>query len=162
MKAAYSMYNKPTLYIVQNNATVRLHIKHFRTEMVRPTNYTWSSVGPSTDGHSGVTLMAPGGAVTCVSNWTLDKSMLMNGTSMSSPNACGCIALLLSGIRAHPEQLGGGCGLFPSAIASPHRVRHALHNSCQWVSGVDALGQGHGLIQVRHEIILSSPTDYHR
>lgn len=115
--------------------------------MVKPTNYTWSSVGPSVDGHSGVSLMAPGGAVTCVSNWTLDKSMLMNGTSMSSPNACGCIALLLSGLMASPA-LGYKSQLFPNVPVSPHRIRHALNNSCKFIEGVNALGQGHGLIQV--------------
>lgn len=46
--------------------------------MVSPTNYTWSSVGPTPDGHAGVSLVAPGGAVTCVSNWTLDKSRVID------------------------------------------------------------------------------------
>lgn len=117
------------------------------TELVAPTNYTWSSVGPAVDGHQGVSLMAPGGAVTCVSNWTLEKSMLMNGTSMSSPNACGCVALLLSGIKATPGLIAQS-QLYPQAIVSPHRIRQALNNSCAFVPSVNPLGQGNGLIQV--------------
>lgn len=64
----------------------------------------------------------------------------MNGTSMSSPNACGGIALLLSGLKAE--------GL----PYSPARVRRALENTCVPLGGdaPDAvLTYGRGLIQVR-------------
>ena len=98
--------------------------------------YTWSSVGPATDGDQGVDLCAPGGAITCVPNWTLQRKQLMNGTSMSSPHAAGCVALLVSAMKA----LG--------IPVSFNRIKRALQNTAKELPGLNNLQQGAGMIQV--------------
>src|SRR3569623_77878 len=83
------------------------------------TTFTWSSVGPTADGANGVDIMAPGGAITSVSHWCLQKSMLMNGTSMSSPHATGCVALLMSACKAQGIPI------------SPSRIKRTILNTAK-------------------------------
>jgi tripeptidyl-peptidase-2 len=105
-------------------------------ERVPSTMTTWSSRGPAQDGSQGVQLTAPGAAITSVPTWTLQRGMLMNGTSMSAPNLTGCVALVLSACKAH------------SIPATPARVRHALISTAKPLPGADRSEVGHGIVQV--------------
>ena len=99
--------------------------------------YTWSSRGPTSDGDAGVDIFAPGGAVAPVPSWTLQGSMRMNGTSMSSPNACGNLALLISGLKQQDIPY------------TPSSLKRAIRNTAQPIKGTaaDGFGQGPGLLQ---------------
>ena len=98
--------------------------------------YSWTSRGPAFDGDMGVDIFAPGGAISPVPQWTQQYSMQMNGTSMASPNACGCISLLLSALKAEAV---------PYSAAT---IRRHLQNTAKRVPEADVFSQGAGLIQV--------------
>ena len=61
----------------------------------------------------------------------------MHGTSMASPNAAGCISLLVSAAKAH--------GL----PWSPHSIRRVLESTAYRRVTDEPFSTGHGLIQVR-------------
>lgn len=111
-------------------------VQEGESETFEGSTYTWSSVGPTVDGDMGVNITAPGGAITSVSHWCLQKSMLMNGTSMSSPNATGCIALLISACKAEGINV------------SQPRIKRAIENTAKILPGMSPLQQGAGMIQV--------------
>ncbi|CAG8464842.1 3190_t:CDS:10 [Ambispora leptoticha] len=84
-------------------------------ESVPERSYTWSSLGPTTDGDTGV---APIVGLYCLPT--------------SSPNACGCVALLLSGLKAENKEY------------TPYRIKNAIINTEKSIN--DPFGVG--LIQV--------------
>lgn len=98
--------------------------------------FTWSSRGPCIDGGIGVTVCAPGGAVTSVPNCTLRYSQLMNGTSMASPHVAGAVSLVLSGL------------IKQNLTYSPYSVKRAIENTASVLPGVEVFAQGSGLLQV--------------
>ncbi|KAK6033902.1 peptidase, S8/S53 family [Cooperia oncophora] len=103
---------------------------------VKSSLYPWSSRGPSVDGALGVSLYAPGAAIAGVPRYTRKSAEMMNGTSMSSPNASGAIACMLSKLRSD------------SIPWTPYRVRIALENTAASNANEESFGGGHGLIQI--------------
>jgi len=98
--------------------------------------YTWTSRGPAVDGGRGVTVCAPGGAITSVPQFALHGTKLMNGTSMAAPNTTGSLALVLSAMRAQ------------NLPWSPFSVKRALENSARRLENQCKYGQGNGLLDV--------------
>ena len=113
-----------------------MHDQYAHREPYEDLHYTWSSRGPTADGDLGVVISAPGGAISPVPNWSLRRHTLMNGTSMSAPNACGCIALLLSGLHEEGRSW------------TPHSIRRAVENSARPIPGMDRFSLGAGMIDV--------------
>lgn len=118
------------------------------TVRVRNALFNFSSRGPREDGGFKPNITAPGSAISTTPVWqagspvaeagySLPPGYLMaNGTSMSSPQTAGAVALLLSAAKATDR------GVTPAAL------RRALYSSAKWIDGVPAYGQGSGMVNV--------------
>jgi subtilisin family serine protease len=110
--------------------------------------FNFSSRGPREDGGFKPNITAPGAAISTGPLWQpggpvaeagyqLPPGLLMsNGTSMSSPQTAGAVALLLSAAKATDR------GVTPAGL------RRALYSSAKWIDGVPAYGQGSGMVNV--------------
>ena len=97
---------------------------------------TFSSKDPNLNGGLSVAFCAPGAALASVPQSSLTKANYYNGTSMSAPNAAGCIALILSGLKKK------------NIPYTPYSIRRAIENTALKTSNYDPLVMGAGLIQV--------------
>ncbi|MEU0373447.1 S8 family serine peptidase [Streptomyces sp. NPDC006283] len=131
----------------------------------------FSSRGPREDGGFTPTLTAPGAAVNTTQTWSPGGPVkeagyalpagysMMQGTSMSSPQAAGAAALLLSAAKQRDIEL------------TPAKLRTALTSTAHHINGVKAHEQGAGLINVvdawkaitrganAHEYSVKAPVD---
>ncbi|MDX3639387.1 S8 family serine peptidase [Streptomyces sp. MB09-02B] len=133
--------------------------------------FNFSSRGPREDGGFTPTLVAPGAAVNTAQTWlpgviapeagyTLPAGyQMLNGTSMSSPQAAGSSALLLSAAKQKGIDL------------TPAKLRTALTSTADHISGVQAYAEGAGMMNIvdawksikagasAHEYSVKAPVD---
>ncbi|NXY96941.1 S8 family serine peptidase [Streptomyces sp. BR123] len=110
--------------------------------------FPFSSRGPREDGGFTPTITAPGAAINTIQTWlpgapvkeagyTLPAGYgMLQGTSMSSPQAAGAGALLLSAAKQHNIKL------------TPAAMRVALTSTATKIEDVPAHAQGSGLLDV--------------
>ncbi|WP_425281835.1 S8 family serine peptidase [Streptomyces ficellus] len=133
--------------------------------------FPFSSRGPREDGGFTPSISAPGSAVNTIPLWMAGAGVpetdyqlpagygMLNGTSMSSPQAAGASALLISAAKQQRIEL------------SPLTLRTALTSTANRIHGVAAHEQGAGLIDVvdawksirkgatAHEYKVAAPVD---
>lgn len=98
-------------------------------------SYYFSSRGPTPDGCM-PTICAPGGAISPIPRHALQGKAQYHGTSMSSPNACGVAACIMSAVRQNGVK---DCG--------PIELKRALMNSARAPTGLsEPFSQGCGLV----------------
>ena len=110
--------------------------------------FNFSSRGPREDGGFKPNITAPGSAISTTPLWQVGGPVpqagyplppgysMFNGTSMSSPQATGGAALVLSAAKANDK------GITPAAL------RRALYTAANRIDGVPAYGQGNGQLDV--------------
>ncbi|SCG42037.1 S8 family serine peptidase [Micromonospora halophytica] len=110
--------------------------------------FNFSSRGPREDGGFKPNITAPGSAISTIPVWQAGSPVpeagyalppgygMFNGTSMSSPQAAGAAALLLSAAKATDK------GVTPAAL------RRAIYSSAKPIKGVPTYGQGYGMVNV--------------
>ncbi|OMH83599.1 Tripeptidyl-peptidase 2 [Zancudomyces culisetae] len=106
----------------------QMNANYFLLDEVSETPYTWSSLGPTFDGDRAVDIYGPGSAVASYPEYTLKKYEMINGTSMSSPNVCGCLSLLVSAMKSNKINV------------SPYRVKTAIRNTSKDVGTLLNIG----------------------
>ncbi|MCU7827130.1 S8 family serine peptidase [Kitasatospora sp. DSM 101779] len=110
--------------------------------------FPFSSRGPREDGGFTPTITAPGAAINTIQTWLPGAPVkeagyslpagygMLQGTSMSSPQAAGASALLISAAKQHGIAL------------SPASLRTALTSTAKKIDDVPAHAQGSGLVNV--------------
>lgn len=133
--------------------------------------FNFSSRGPREDGGFTPTLVAPGASINTTQTWLPGGPVpeagyplpagyqMLNGTSMSSPQAAGSSALLLSAAKQKGIDL------------TPVKLRTALTSTADHISGVQAYAEGAGLMNIvdawksikkgatAHEYSVKAPVD---
>ncbi|WP_345036238.1 S8 family serine peptidase [Streptomyces sannanensis] len=133
--------------------------------------FPFSSRGPREDGGFTPTITAPGSAINTIQTWLPGAPVkeagyqlpagyaMLQGTSMSSPQATGASALLLSAAKQKKIDL------------TPLKLRTALTSTANRIPGVAAHEQGAGLIDIvdawdaikdgatAHEYAVKAPVD---
>ncbi|MGW2558907.1 S8 family serine peptidase [Streptomyces sp. NPDC001514] len=133
--------------------------------------FPFSSRGPREDGGFTPTITAPGASVNTIQTWLPGAPVkeagyalpagygMLQGTSMSSPQAAGASALLISAAKQRKIDL------------TPAKLRTALTSTANRISGVAAHEQGSGLIDIvdaweaikdgatAHEYAVKAPVD---
>ncbi|KAJ2723445.1 hypothetical protein GGI07_002647 [Coemansia sp. Benny D115] len=104
------------------------------TKTVEDIAFTWSSRGPSPNGARGVDIYAPGSAISSQPSFILKGKSQANGTSISSPNVCGCLALLVSAWKQEYKLSASDRRI------SPYRVKNAILSTAKSIN--DELGAG--------------------
>ncbi len=110
--------------------------------------FPFSSRGPREDGGFKPNIAAPGSAISTIESWQPGSPVaqagyslpagyaMFNGTSMSSPQATGAAALLLSAARAN------------DVAVTPAQLRRAMYSSARFDETLPAIAQGSGFLDV--------------